>query len=198
MNRRDALSAVGFLLGGTVVGSAAFLEGCSVDSKKAAGIPFDQDIQKLLNEIAETILPTTPSSAGAKAADVAGFMNMVVSECYDEEHQKIFLEGIGNLQDAAEKKFDISFMNASPEQRTQFLTELDEEQKAYMKSKKKEDPTHYFRMVKELTILGYFSSEIGCTQALRYVAVPGRYDGCVPYSKGERAWATGDPAKYRP
>ena len=56
--------------------------------------------------------------------------------------------------------------------------------------KKKEDPAHYFRMMKELTILGYFTSEIGATQALRYVAVPGRYEGCVPYTKGEKAWAT--------
>ena len=51
-------------------------------------------------------------------------------------------------------------------------------------------PNHYFRMIKELTLLGYFTSEIGATKALRYVAVPGRYDGSVPYKKGDRAWAT--------
>ena len=50
-------------------------------------------------------------------------------------------------------------------------------------------PTHYFRMMKELTMLGYFTSEIGCTQALRYVESPGRFDPCVPYAPGEKAWA---------
>ena len=50
-------------------------------------------------------------------------------------------------------------------------------------------PTHYFRMVKELTLLGYFTSEIGATQALRYVEAPGRFDPCVPYTAGERIWA---------
>ena len=50
-------------------------------------------------------------------------------------------------------------------------------------------PTHYFRMMKELAIVGYFTSEIGCTQALRYVESPGRFDPCVPYAPGEKAWA---------
>lgn len=50
-------------------------------------------------------------------------------------------------------------------------------------------PTHYFRMVKELTMLGYFTSEIGYTQALRYVESPGRFDPCVAYTPGERIWA---------
>ena len=50
-------------------------------------------------------------------------------------------------------------------------------------------PAHYFRMMKELAVVGYFTSEIGCTQALRYIESPGRFDPCVPYTPGERAWA---------
>jgi hypothetical protein len=50
-------------------------------------------------------------------------------------------------------------------------------------------PTHYFRMMKQLAMLGYFTSEIGYTQALRYVESPGRFDPCVPYRAGEKAWA---------
>ena len=50
-------------------------------------------------------------------------------------------------------------------------------------------PAHYFRMMKELTLLGYFTSEIGCTVAQRYVETPGRYDPCLPYKAGEPAWA---------
>jgi hypothetical protein len=75
-------------------------------------------------------------------------------------------------------------------QRKALLTEIDTEAKKYMAEKTDEDPKHYFRMMKELTLLGYFTSEIGATQALRYVAVPGKYEGCVPYKKGDRAWAT--------
>jgi hypothetical protein len=50
-------------------------------------------------------------------------------------------------------------------------------------------PAHYFRMMKELALLGYFTSEIGCTQAQRFVETPGRFDPCVPYQAGEKAWA---------
>ena len=52
-----------------------------------------------------------------------------------------------------------------------------------------DSPAHYFRMMKELALLGYFTSEIGCTQAQRYAETPGRYDPCVPYQAGEKSWA---------
>ena len=50
-------------------------------------------------------------------------------------------------------------------------------------------PAHYFRMMKELALLGYFTSEIGMTQAQRYAETPGRYDPCLPYTAGEKSWA---------
>ena len=50
-------------------------------------------------------------------------------------------------------------------------------------------PTHYFRMMKELALLGYFTSEIGCTQAQRYIESPGRFDPCTDYRPGEKNWA---------
>jgi hypothetical protein len=52
-----------------------------------------------------------------------------------------------------------------------------------------DSPAHYFRMMKELTLLGYFTSQIGCTQALQDVESPGRFDPCVPYKRGTPAWA---------
>src|SRR6185295_18908843 len=168
MNRREALSAVSMLLGGTVVGSTLFLEGCAPSEKKVAGLPFDEETLKLLNEIADTILPTTASSPGAKAANVASFIERMVRDCYDDVNQQIFFDGFATLQAACKTKFNTAFMDCSPEQRTELLIEIDNEQKPYTASKKKEDPAHYFRLMKELTILGYFTSEIGATQALRY------------------------------
>ena len=54
----------------------------------------------------------------------------------------------------------------------------------------KDPPAHYFRMFKELALLGYFTSEIGYTKAMRYVESPGRFDPCLPYTPGEQAWAS--------
>lgn len=190
MNRRQALSRVSLILGGAIVGANIFLEGgCKPADKKAAnGLDFSEQDIAYLDEIADTILPET-STPGAKAAKVGAFMTVMVKDCYEEADQKIFLDGMQKLNEAAKKKFDKDFVDGSPEQRHDLLVEIENEQKEYNKNKKREDPTHYFRMMKELTLLGYFTSEIGATQALRYVETPGRYDGCMPYKKGDKAWA---------
>jgi hypothetical protein len=192
MNRRDALSRVALLFGGTIIGAEFFLSGCkNPESKATAGsLDFSEKNIAFLDEVGETILPTTPSSPGAKATKIGEFMKTMVTDCYDENDQKIFMEGIGKLNDAADKKYGKSFEKLSPEERKAFLIELDKEAKDYGKTKKEGDPNHYFSMMKQLTLLGYFTSEIGATKALRYVAVPGRWEGCVDYKKGDKAWAT--------
>ncbi len=186
MNRREAVQHISLLLGGTIVGSTFFLSGCKSDTSKE--MAFTTNDAAYLDEIADTILPPT-KTPGAKAAKVGSFMIVMVNDCYDEKDQKIFHEGMGKLNDLSKKTYDKSFIESSPQQKHDLLVKLDNEQKDYMKTKKKDDPSHYFRMMKELTLLGYFTSEIGCTQARRYVEVPGRYDGCVPYKKGDKAWA---------
>jgi hypothetical protein len=187
MHRREALQRVAVILGGTVIGADIFLTGCKTEEKKTS-MTFSQEDVPYLDEIAETIIPTT-DTPGAKAAEVGKFMTVYVTDCYDEDNQKAFHEGMNKLNTASKKKFDAEFMKISPQQRHDLLVELDKEQKDYQKSRKKEDPQHYFRLMKELTLLGYFTSKIGATQALRYVETPGRYEGCIPYHKGDKAWA---------
>jgi hypothetical protein len=186
MERREAVKYISLLLGGTLVGANAFLSGCKTEESKA--MAFTQDDIAYLDEIAETILPTT-GTPGAKAARVGQFMTVMVNDCYTEADQKAFHEGMDKLNDAAEKKFDKGFMQITPQQRHELLVQLDGEQKDYQAKKKEGDPSHYFRMMKELTLLGYFTSEIGSKQARRYVAVPGRFEGCIPYQKGDKAFA---------
>jgi len=192
MNRREALSSVALLLGGTIIGSEMFLSGCTNADKKigTAGLNFSADDISFLDEVGDTILPATADSPGAKEAKIGEFMHTIVRDCYTQPDQQIFVDGMGKLNDASIKMNGKSFLESSPADRKTLLIALDKEQKAYTSSKKPTDPNHYFRMIKELTIWGYFTSEPGATKALRYVAVPGRYDGCVPYTKGEKAWAT--------
>jgi hypothetical protein len=187
MNRRDAISRVALVMGGTLVGAEFLLSGCKTKTASVQDL-FDADHVAFLNEVADTILPET-KTPGAKAAKVGDFMAVMVRDCYEPADQDIFLKGTGQIDDAANKKFSKKFMDLDATQRTALLTDLDKEQQAYSKTKKPKDPNHYFRMMKELTLLGYFTSEIGCKQALRYVEVPGRYDGCIPYKKGDKAWA---------
>ena len=188
MNRREAISSVTLLLGGTLLGAEAFLSGCKNPAADAS-LSFSATDISFLNEVAETILPAT-STPGAKEAKVGDFMTVIVKDCYEAKDQTIFKEGMNKIQEACKKACGKSFMDATPEQRHDLLVSLDKEQKEYQSKKKPEDPNHYFRMMKELTLWGYFTSEIGATKALRYVAVPGKYEGCIPYKKGDKAWAT--------
>ncbi|MBE7170715.1 MAG: gluconate 2-dehydrogenase subunit 3 family protein [Williamsia sp.] len=185
MNRRDAIQHISLLLGGTILGAEAFLSGCKSNADKTVG--FSEKDVALLDEIADTILPPT-KTPGAKAAKVGELMKVMVNDCYEEKDQQLFHDGMGKIQDLADKEYGNNFMEIKPEQRHALLVKLDNEQKAYTKTKKAEDPPHYFRLMKELTLLGYFTSEIGCKEARRYQETPGRWDACIPYKKGDRAW----------
>jgi hypothetical protein len=152
-------------------------------------VTFSQADVDFLNEVGETILPAT-DTPGAKAANVGAFMQIMVSDCYEAKDQEIFMKGMAELNTASKKHHNKTFMESTSEERTAFLTALDQEAKEYQKNKKQEDPTHYFTMMKQMTLSGLFTSKIGATEVLRYVAVPGKFEGCVPYTKGEKAWAT--------
>ncbi len=190
MNRREAITRVGLIFGGTVIGAEAFLSGCSKKPDEAVSwLNFSVDRVAFLDEVGETILPATAASPGAKEAMIGEFMKVIVTDCYEEKDQKIFIEGIDKLNTSSEEKFSKSFMKLSPAEKHDLLVAIDKEAKDYSQQKKKEDPAHYFTMMKQLTLWGYFTSETGSRKALRYEPLPGRYDGCYPYKKGDRAWA---------
>ena len=186
MNRREAIARLALLMGGAVVGGETFLNG-SVLTGKQAKLELSPAELALLDEIGETIIPTT-TTPGAKAVQIGAFMRMMVNDCYDEQHQGVFKAGLSELNAACQKRFGKSFMASSAADRTTLLNQLDAEERRYRAHKSKQDPSHYFRLMKQMTLLGYFTSEIGCTQALRYVEVPGAYRGGEPYKKGDPSW----------
>lgn len=190
MNRRQAVSRVALLLGGTVLGAEFFLTGCKAPNDKNFALNFTTDDIAFLDEVAETIIPTTADSPGAKEAKVGEFMKVMVTDCYFENDQKVFYAGIAAINQAAKDQFSKDFMTLSSEEKHTLLSGIHTEMLEYKKSKKSDEPTHYFDMMKQLTLTGYFTSEVGATKALRYVQVPGRYDGNMDYKKGDKAWAT--------
>ena len=226
ITRREAVLRVSALLGGAaLIGGSALITGCRDDGSgtTTAGpfTPFTSDEIAFLDEVAETIIPTT-STPGAKAAKTGAFMALIVTDSYKPEDQAHFRNGMKALDERSKTANKVSFMEATPEQRLSLLEVLDREQKTeadkrqddekkkraekFLSDQRKEasteapasnpaaaitadPPRHYFRMMKELALLGYFTSEIGATQALRYVESPGRYDPCAPYKPGEKSWA---------
>ena len=209
MNRREAIQRVAMILGGTVIGANLFLEGCTRSASKDVETLFEQKSVDLIGDLADAILPPT-STPGAKEAGVGNFIPVMVRDCYTEEQQKVFLDGLNQIDAKAKEIKGKSFAELSLEERTSLAAALDKEATDYnnkQNEEKKEEleknklkqnelyrdvvtPTpHWFSLFKQLTLTGYFNSELGLTKALRYVKVPGKYDGDFPYKKGDKAFA---------
>jgi hypothetical protein len=198
MKRRDALSRVALLMGGTLSAPTmlAFLEGCKSSTETSSGItfPFTAEQKNLVSEIAEIIIPKT-DTPGAKDANVGEFIETMIKDCYPAKDQNRFAAGLKELEDK-------NFLKASPDEQTSILTSMEkaaieeiakvkEEKKKYTEAGKEysDAGVPFFRLFKELTLLGYFTSEEGATKSLEYVPVPGRYDGCIDLTPGQKAWA---------
>ena len=211
MDRRELLKMVALLTGGVVIGGDVFLSGCKTGAKADAG--FTASNIALLDEVAETIIPAT-ATPGAKAAKVGDFMKVMVTDCYTETQQAAFTKGISDLDEACKKANSKSFMDCTAQQRHDFLVGLEKEAKVFNTKRDEDDkpkrealkeansklpwkdqkefegqPSHYYTMMKQLTLLGFFTSKTGMTETLRHIAVPGKFDGAFPYAKGDKAWA---------
>ncbi|WEK18735.1 MAG: gluconate 2-dehydrogenase subunit 3 family protein [Candidatus Pedobacter colombiensis] len=209
MNRREAVRNVAFLMGGALSATTigVFLEGCNSTSTKANSSLFTADQQKLVTEVADIIIPTT-SSPGAKAAGVGPFITMMIKDCYPDDAQKAFTKGLEDLEKQAKDEYKKSFMELTVPQRQELLGKLRDvtvaatkaekekidQQKApettsiLPKDKPKMEP-RFFSIIRDLTLLGYFTSEVGATQAYAFVEIPGRYDGNVPLKPGQKVWS---------
>lgn len=188
MNRREALHSVAVLTGGLIVGSSAFLKGCKTKGNQRD--LFNVEDLAMLDEIGETFLPATDEIPGAKATGIGEFMKTMVTDCYEPDDQKIFLKGMQKIHEISNMEFGKSFVLLSKGEKNTILLAIAKEAKKNKQNGNQDSPVHYFYMLKQLTLLGYFTSEVGATKALRYLPVPGRWDPCIPYKEGEKSWAS--------
>ena len=206
ITRREAIECVVAILGGVALAGdtlhATPFDSAQLVSAMSGVGDFTAADVALLDEIAETMLPET-STPGAKAARTGAFMALMVTDAYTSANQRVFREGLRELDDRCREMHGAPFMEATAGQRLALLEQLDRDQKSQMDERAAaprsraplpprpadEAAPHYFRLMKELALLGYFTSEVGCTQAQRYVESPGRFDPCVPYAAGEKTWA---------
>jgi Gluconate 2-dehydrogenase subunit 3 len=208
LNRRNALQKVALMMGGVISAPTmvALLDSCKSTAESAgANFSLSTDYKALVAEIADVIIPKT-STPGAKEAGVGPFIETMLKDCYNEIQQKHFVKGLDSVVEEAEKVGG-AFATLKPEQRIAVLktmeTKAKEEQATADKAKQidpetglekkdakaPETPTPFFNIMKELTLFGYFTSEIGCKEALAYDPVPGPYKGCTKLEPGQKAWA---------
>ena len=187
MDRREILKLITAFTGSALIGGEFFLSGCKNNDKAVEGFFTAKDIF-FFDEVAETILPKT-DTPGAKEAEVGKFMASFPVDCYDEKQLKTLKDGIALLNDASKTRYGTDFVNITATQKQELLTLIDAEAKAYENKKGKEELPHYFTLMKQIVLLGFFTSKPGATKVLRYEPVPGKYKGCIDYKKGETSWA---------
>ena len=189
MDRREALRRVGLLMGGAVSLPLAsgVLSGCQAPSDAAAytlqTLSSSQD--ELVATIAELIIPTT-DTPGARAARVNEFIDIVVTDFLPEEDRTRFMNGLAEADAMAQAAHGAAFVDCSEEQQIALLTEM--EDAAYAAREAGEEPA-FFMQMKEMTLTGYYTSEIGATQELMYVHEAGEYRSDIPYSEIGKAYS---------
>jgi hypothetical protein len=181
MNRREALKATTVLAGAVLVGTTGVLTACAPERRKAARGVLTRDDQELIEEIADTLLPPTQASPGAKAAGVGATINLLLTDCYEPETQRRVLRGLQEFRAICRDRCGAGFASMAPLEREGLLREIDAEAQ-------RAGEAHWFGITRELALRAYFSSEVGMTKALRYVLNPGRWEPCIPLAPGQPAW----------
>ena len=186
MDRRKALKNVAFLLGTALSSSTigVLFENFTLPEEERNQVVFSGTDEEILAEFADVIIPTTKLSPGAKAAGVGTFIPMMIRECYPPTMQHEFAKGLNEMQNKSLKDYNANFLSLTTDQKQKLVQDLRTETIA------KKQPYSFFTIGRDLTLLGFFSSEIGCTQAREYLPIPGKYDGSADYKPGQKAWAT--------
>lgn len=175
MNRREAIQRATLLLGGVMAAPLmAGAMGQVLNTGESLKVSTTQEA--LLADVADIIIPTT-GTPGAKAAGVEKFIVRVMRDCYEKPEQEKFYAGLAKLDADSQAKFGKGF------------AALDLAQKNEMVKQSTIDNKTFFLTMKGLTVTGYFTSEIGATQALEYLPIPGKFEACIPLKPGQKAWA---------
>ncbi len=194
MNRREALKRTAWVMGGVISAPAimGILKGCKAEPKLDWKPEFlTQDQASIVSEVAEIIIPKT-DTPGAKDVGVPGFIDNILNDCYAKEDQDRFTSGLTAFDEEAKKAYGDAFMDLEAEQQQEFVKKIHDEAIKAEQTTQPAPKRPFILMMKELTMLGFFTSEPGATQVLQYDPVPGAYKGCIPLSEAGngKTWAS--------
>jgi hypothetical protein len=182
MHRRTALQRLAVLLGGIALTPdiMAAMAARAASGEQATWLRPGQ--QELLAELTETIIPET-DTPGAKAAGVDRYISLFIQDFLKPAEQQAFSKGLAAVDTDCELQQGRSFMACNKEQRTAFLQKLEKDAKG------QPDP-NFWRILKSLTLQGYFTSEIGMTKALAYDPIPGAWIPDMKVDEHTKSWAS--------
>jgi gluconate 2-dehydrogenase gamma chain len=187
MNRREAIQKTALVLGYAVSAPviAGIMDGCKAKPALSyTPVFFTEEQARLVGEIAETIIPKT-TTPGAKETGVPAFIDGMLKDVFSKKDQDRYLAGLAIFSDDAEKTLGKKFEDCESTPQLEFVKKYNDDA---IKTISKERP--FILMTKELTLIGFFTSQPGATEVLQYEQVPGPYQGCVPLTQVGKTWAT--------
>jgi len=196
INRRDAIKKTALMMGYALSASAigGVMNGCKADPKALADglenwtpIFLSKSEGQLVVQITERILPRT-DTPGAIDAGVYSFIDVYLQDNTNAEEQAIFKKGLLSFESSCEVEIGKSFLDCNKEEKIAFLKK--EEALAVEKTKSSPEEKTFWFSIKELTFLGYFTSEIGSKKFLKYDPIPGNYEACIPLDEVGGTWHT--------
>lgn len=187
MNRRDALrrtaAITGMAIGSSV--TVGLLESCQPSGKPTwPPIFLKQDEIKLISAIADILLPKT-ETVGALDLHVTEFIDLMLRDCFSDEEQKLFRESLNAFTSRVDKEYSNLFEECTTDEKTSII---DAEEVRSQEQFSRTSNKSFYQTVKELTLLGFFTSESVMKNMLNYDPIPGRYDGCIPFSNDDRIY----------
>lgn len=182
MDRKSFLERLTVIGGCTLVAPTVLLKSCKVEPRSWSGLSSN-DIE-FLGELAETIIPSTASLPGAKSVGVGNYIVDIVQNCLSVEDQNTFITGLNTLEQSCISVYGNSFEKMTTEERSEFLNAVQEEAVLFNEKQKglEEPEIHYFSLLKELSISGYFTSKEVIVEGFNYAPIPGKYEGCIDYN----------------
>jgi Gluconate 2-dehydrogenase subunit 3 len=184
MNRREVIKNVALMLGGTFSAPTLMAmnrwEETTPYPLSAEAFSLSNIQQKIVAEIAEFIIPQTNTSGGAspgaKEVGVPAFIEMMLKDCYKSAEHQSFMEGLVSME-------RVRFLDLNSDEKRGVLKLLEQETK-----KQKGKGTPFWRLMKELTLLGYFTSEGGLKASFDYVPIPGKLEN-IKIKADQKAYA---------
>ena len=196
MKRRELLRRTALMLGGLASGSVAQAVLAGVDGRSKIENPlFSSGQRSMTAVVAELIIPET-DTPGAVEAGVPHFIELMVSDWYTDTERDIFFAGLKSLNQFCQENFGRGFLDCNEEQQIKSLEHAEQESKTYkgkpadLMSKDVDENTPFFTKIKELTVLGYYTSEVGAKQELSYNPMPMKFDGDFDFAEVGRQWSS--------
>lgn len=151
---------------------------------------FDPKQAAALSEVAETILPAT-DTPGAKEVGVPAFIDRLAATCLTEEEQVTLSGSLAQIEQQAQAAHGKTFTALTPEDRLALLNAIDAKARsaaALPAADVADADWPGFLQLKQLVLLGYFTSEKVGTEVTAFQPIPGQYKPCIPYEAGQPAW----------